>query len=416
MAIQLKAYKFRLYPTPDQEVLLNKTFGCVRFVWNKLVENFNSWNPDFTPPPLNDKILKDTPEFNFLNEVSAAALQGKKLDFDETKKQYFSKTRKKKIGKPKFKSRKGRQSYKLTGETRFRLDQKNNTIRIEKIGKIPIRLDRIIPEDVNYRSVTISKTPSGKYYASILVKINIEPKRLTGKMVGIDLGLKDLFIFSNGEKVDNPKHFRENQAKLKRAQQHLSRKKKGSARRDRQRIKVARIHEKIMNKRKDLLHKTSNQLVTNYDVICVEDLNVSGMVKNHCLAKAITDASWSSFMIMLEYKCNWYGKTLVKIDRFYPSSKTCGHCGYKLKEIDLDTREWQCPECGTHHDRDINAAINILNKGFTDLCGTELEFTGISKKPVSVESIEYRRGENVSGQLVVPVLDEASRNLLNSEF
>jgi len=325
------------------------------------------------------------------------------------------KSRKKKLGKPNFKNKKSRQSYRLPGK-KFTFNQESSTIRIEKIGKISIRLDQKIPEDAEYRSVTISKTPSGKYYASILVKINIEPKRLTGKMVGIDLGLKDLFIFSNGEKVDNPKHFRENQAKLKRAQQHLSRKKKGSARRDRQRIKVARIHEKIMNKRKDLLHKTSNQLVTNYDVICVEDLNVSGMVKNHCLAKAITDASWSSFVTMLEYKCNWYGKTLVKIDRFYPSSKTCGHCGYKLSKLDLGTREWQCPECGTHHDRDINAAKNILAKGFSDLTGQPIEFPGISEKPGSVESIEYRRGKNVSGQLVVPVLDEASRTLFSTGF
>lgn len=410
MAIQFKAYKFRLYPTPDQAVLFNKTFGCTRFVWNRLVDNFNSWTPDFTPPKLNEKILKDTPEFSFLNEVSAGALQGKRLDFEETKKQYFSKSRKKKIGKPDFKNKRGRQSYRLSYQ-KFALDQESKTIRIEKIGKVSIMLDREIPGDANYRSVTISKDPSGKYYASILVKINIEPKPLTGKMVGIDLGLRDLYILSDGTKVSNPKYYRENQAKLKKAQQHLARKQKGSARRNRQRIKVARIHEEISNKRKDLLHKTSTRLVTDFDVICIEDLNVAGMVKNRCNSKSISDASWSLFTAMLEYKCNWYGKTLVRIDRFYPSSKTCGHCGYKFSGLKQGDESWVCPECGIFHDRDINAAKNILAKGFSDLTGVPIEFPGTFEKPGSVESIEYRRGEDVSGQLVVPILKEASRNL-----
>ena len=416
MAVQLKAFKFLIKPTKIQESILNKTFGCVRFVWNQLVENFNEWSPNVTPTKISSKILKDNAEFAFLNEVSAATLQQKERDFVELKKQFFNKKRKKKLGRPKFK-KKGvsKESFRLPNQ-KFTFNNETGTIKLEKIGYIKVIADRVIPIDADFRSVTVSKTSTEKYFVSILVQINVDPKPLTGKKVGIDLGLKDLFILSDGQKFNNPRPFRENQAKLKKAQQHLSRKVKGSKRKEKARFKVSKIHEAIANSRKDFLHKISTELVTEYDVICIEDLNVSGMMKNHCLSKAIQDASWSTFVSFLDYKCNWYGKTLVKIDRFYPSSKTCSSCGYKLDKLDLGTREWTCPDCGDYHDRDINAAINILNKGFTDLCGTELEFTGISKKPVSVESIEYRRGENVSGQLVVPVLDEASRNLLNSEF
>ena len=373
--MHLKAFKFRLYPTSDQENLLNKTFGCVRFVWNQLTENFNSWNPitNPKPEPLNEKLLKDNPEFEWLNEVSAATLQQKRIDFDETKKQFFNRNRKTKIGRPKFKSRKNRQSFRLPNQ-KFKLDQEQSLIRLEKIGHVKIVLDRMIPDCANYRSVTISKDPSGKFYVSILVQININPKPLTGKMVGIDLGLKDLFILSDGSKIDNPKWFHENQMKLKKAQQHLSRKQPRSNRRNKQRIKVAKVHEKIKFQRNHFLHEVSTNLVTNYDVICVEDLNVSGMMKNHKLAKAIQNASWSSFVSMLDYKCNWYGKTLVKIDRWYPSSKTCSSCGSKVESMSLDVREWTCPDCGIHHDRDINAARNILQKGFSDLTGEPIEF------------------------------------------
>ena len=399
MSIQHKAFKFRIYPTQEQEVLLNKTFGCCRFVWNKHVEGFNSWTPAFIPEKLTYKIIKDNPEYSWLNEVSAAALQSKDNDFREFKNQYFNKNRKKKLSKPKFKKKGNRESYSLPNQ-KFTLDQEQSLIRLEKIGWVPVVLDRIISTDVNYRSVTVSKVPSGKFFVSILVQINIEPKPLTGKMVGIDLGLNDLFILSNGEKINNPKNFSNNQVELKRTQQHRNRKKKGSNRYEKQRVKVAKIHEKIVNKRKHLLHEVSTQLVTNYDVICTENLNVAGMTKNHKLAKAIQDASWSSFVQMLEYKCNWYGKTLIKIDQFYPSSKTCSCCGHKMDSMSLDIRNWTCPNCGSEHDRDINAAKNILAKGFSDLTGEEIEFTSVSEKLVSVECIEYKHGEAIR-----PILD-----------
>lgn len=280
----------------------------------------------------------------------------------------------------------------------FNINQELNIIHIAKIGRVRIKLDRIIPEGVDYRSVTVSKDPSGKMYASILVKINVDPKPLTGRIVGIDLGLKDLFILSDGQVISNQKFFRENQTELKKTQQHLSRKTKGSNRYRKQNLKVAKIHEKVRFKRNNLLNEVSTALVTNYDVICIEDLNVAGMVKNHCVAKSIADASWSSFTTMLEYKCSWYGKTLVKIDRWYPSSKTCHNCGYKLDSLDLNIRDWTCPECGSNHDRDWNAAINILRKGYSDLTGTPLEFGDFNKSP-SVESIEYSRGEEISPKM-----------------
>ena len=390
---QLKAFKFFIKPNEEQEILFNKTFGCSRFVWNKLTENFNSWTPNNKPKNITEKTLKDQEEFEFLKEVSAATLQQKRIDFENTKKQYFNKKRKVKLGRMKFKNRKGRQSFRLPNQ-KFKFDQETSSIKLEKIGIISTVLDRIIPEDAIFKSVTISRDPSGKHYASILVSLEIPTKPLTGRMIGIDLGLKDLFILSDGQVVNNPRWFRENQSKLKRAQQYFSRKKISSKRWNKQRIKVAKIHEDIRNQRNNYIQEISFALVTQFDVICIEDLNVKGMVKNHKLAQAIQDASWSSFTRMLDYKCNWYGKSLIRIDRFYPSSKTCSECGYNLDILDLDVREWECPCCGTVHDRDLNAAKNILRKGYSDLTGEPEEFGGFNKSS-SVESIEYSRGEVV---------------------
>ncbi len=394
---QLKAFKFFIKPNEEQEILFNKTFGCSRFVWNKLTENFNSWTPNNKPKNITEKTLKDQEEFEFLKEVSAATLQQKRIDFENTKKQYFNKKRKVKLGRMKFKSRKGRQSFRLPNQ-KFKFDQETSSIKLEKIGIISTVLDRIIPEDAIFKSVTISRDPSGKHYASILVSLEIPTKPLTGRMIGIDLGLKDLFILSDGQVVNNPRWFRENQSKLKRAQQYFSRKKISSKRWNKQRIKVAKIHEDIRNQRNNYIQEISFALVTQFDVICIEDLNVKGMVKNHKLAQAIQDASWSSFTRMLEYKCNWYGKSLIKVDRFYPSSKTCSECGYKLYILELDVRTWECPDCNTIHNRDLNAAKNILRKGFSDLTGIPEEFGNFSKLP-SVESIENSRGEAVRPML-----------------
>ena len=377
--MHLKAYKYRIYPTKEQEVLLNKTFGCCRFVWNKLVENFNNKENDVI---VNEKTLKDNPEFSFLKEVSASTLQQKRMDFVEFKKQYFNKKRKVKLGRPKFKKKSKRQSFRLPNQ-KFTLDQEKFLVRLEKIGFVKIVLDRPIPDDVDFRSITVSKTPTGKYFVSILVQQELKSIPSSGKIVGIDLGLKDLFILSNGQVINNPKWFRKNQSKLKRAQQHLSRKKKGSNRYNKQRIKVAKIHEDITNSRTYFLHNISTALVNTFDLIVLEDLNVSGMIKNRKLSKSISDASWSSFVSMLEYKCNWYGKMLIKINRFFPSSKTCSNCGHKEDQMPLSIREWTCPSCGSVHDRDLNASINILKEGWKQLTDQELS---------SAEYVDYGRG------------------------
>ena len=366
----LKAYKFRIYPNADQTQMLNQTFGCARVVWNKLVENFNAYDKNSaTPlPVVNEKTLKDSGDYPWLKDVSAAALQQKRIDFTQFKKQFFDMGRKKKIGRPKFKKKGNRQSYRLTNQG-FSLNQESSTIRLEKIGHVSIVLDRRIPDNADYRSVTVSKTPSGKFFASVLVRQTVELLPSTGRMIGIDVGLKDLFVYSDGSKENNSRWFRESQSKLARAQRHLSRKKKGSNRRNRQRLKVARCHEKVVNCRDHYLHEKSTRLVRENDVICVEDLNIAGLVKNSRLAKSVSDAGWAKFIDMLEYKSHWYGRSFVKIDRFFPSSKTCSSCGHKRDKMGLDVRDWECPACGVEHDRDVNAAVNILNKGFNDLIG-----------------------------------------------
>lgn len=379
--MQLKAYKYRIYPTKEQEVLLARTFGCCRFVWNKLVENFN--NNDGTI--VTEKTLKDTPEFEFLKEVSAATLQQKHRDFIEFKKQYFNKKRKTKLGRPSFKKKSNRQSFRLPNQ-KFTLDQEKSLVRLEKIGFVKIVLDRVIPEEVNFRSIIVSKTPTGKYFVSILVQQELNPIPSSGKVVGIDLGLKDLFILSNGQVINNPKWFRDNQSELKKHQKHLSRKTKGSNRYNRHRIKVAKVHEDIVNSRTYFLHNISTAIVREFDIVVLEDLNVSGMLKNHKLAKSISDASWSTFVSMLEYKCDWYGKMLVKIDRFFPSSKTCSSCGHKEEKMPLSVREWICPSCGSKHDRDLNASINILKEGWRQLTGKEI---------TSAEYVDYGCGAEV---------------------
>lgn len=358
----------------------------VRVVWNNLVANFNAYGtPDFKTK-FSEKEIKENKDLSFLKEVSAASLQQVRMNFDETKKQYFSKTRKVKIGRMQFKKRGNKQSYRLPNQ-KFKLLQDEGLIQLEKIGKIKVIIDKKLDE-VDYRSVTISKTPTGKFFVSVLVKEIINHFPLTNRAVGIDVGLKDLFILSNKDVIKNPRWYRENQARLTKAQKHLSRKQRGSHRYDKQRIKVARIHEDISNKRNYFIHNITKKLVEKFDVISVENLSVKNMIKNRKLSKSIQDASWSEFTRQLNYKCNWYGKTFIKIDRFYPSSKTCSSCGYKLETLDLSVREWDCPDCGKHHDRDFNAATNILVKGYSDL-------TGLSLEDSSAELVDYRRGEDI---------------------
>lgn len=355
-----KAFKYRIYPNKSQKELLSKTFGCVRVIWNANVESFNSYNKDHNPKPkiiTKSDLIIDKP---WLNEVSAAAIQQKIRDFQETSKQFFSKTRKKKINRPSFKKKSGNQSYRLPSQ-KFSLG--NNRIRLEKIGWVKMSIDRVIPDDSKILSCTISMNCCGQYFVSIIVDTVIPSKNKTGKSVGIDLGLKSFATLSDGVVIDNIKFFREKQSEIIKIQKHLSRKKKGSNRYKKNKFRIARLHNKVANKRNDFLHNVTTLLVNNYDVICIEDLNVSGMLSNHKLAKAISDTSFSMFRSMLEYKCNWYGKKLVVIDRFYPSSKTCSKCGWKKEDLTLSDRVFKCEKCGIEIDRDLNAAINIKRMG-----------------------------------------------------
>lgn len=355
-----KAFKYRIYPDKSQKELLSKTFGCVRVIWNANVESFNSYDKDNNPKPKlisKSDLIDDKP---WLNDVSSAAIQQKIIDFKETASQFFSKTRKKKINRPSFKKKSGSQSYRLPNQ-KFSIN--GNKIRLEKIGWVKMSVDRTIPEDSKILSCTISRNCCGQYFVSILVDTIILCKSKTGKSVGIDLGLKSFATLSDNVVIDNIKFFREKQSEIIKIQKHLSRKKKGSNRYKKNRLRMTGLHNKIANKRNDFLHNVTTLLVNNYDVICIEDLNVSGMLSNHKLAKAISDTSFSMFRSMLEYKCKWYGKELVVIDRFFPSSKTCSKCGWKKDDLTLSDRVFKCEKCGIEIDRDLNASINIERVG-----------------------------------------------------
>lgn len=388
---QLRSYKYRIYPTIQQARYLDQVFGDVRFVWNKLVENFNSYSLFGPNKPMDEKILKDDPNNFWLKDSVSYALQQKRIDFEEFKNQYFNKNRKKKIEKPRFK-KKGiaRDSFRIPYASLCKnpIDLETGKIKLPKI-KNPIKM----VVDRNYsgtpKSITVSKNRCNQYFVSVLVEEKIELKQNTGKSIGIDLGLNSLLALSNGVKVNNPRWFRDSQSKLAKEQTHLSRKEKGSGRYEKQRLKVAKIHLKIANQRSFVLHNLTSWLVNEYDNIFMEDLNVEGMKKSN-LGKSVSDASFSMFSNILEYKCNWYGKLFNKVNRFFPSSKLCSNCGYKNVNLKRSDSSWICSDCGIEHDRDTNAAINIYNQGFLDVYGLERD-----EIPRSEELPDYRRGEEV---------------------
>jgi len=296
-----------------------------------------------------------------MKEVSSTAIQQKEIDFKKYCNQKFSKDRKgKPIGHPKFKKRGNKQSYRLSNNN---IKLKNGKIRLEKIGYIKVVIDRSIPEDAKYMNVTVSKNPAGQYFVSVCVECEINQLPKTHETIGIDVGLKAFLTPTIGDPVANPRFYRESQAKVAHLQRIVCRKVKGSNRWNKLRLRIARLHNQIANQRAYFLHTESTKLVQQYDIICVEDLNVSGMVQNHKLALSISDASWTMFMTMLAYKCNWYGKELVKIDRYAPSSKTCSDCGWVDEDQTLKDRVFACPICGLVIDRDLNAAINIQALG-----------------------------------------------------
>ena len=371
---RLKAYKFRIYPTEEQEIFFAKSFGCVRKVYNLMLDDRMKTYEETKNDP-SKKMSFPTPakyknDFPFLKEVDSLALANAQLNLDKAYKNFF---RDKSVGFPRFKSKKNPvQSYTTNNQNGTIALIDNKFIKIPKLKSlVRIKLHRQ-PKGI-IKSATISRHSSGKYYISLLCKEEIIELPKTNSTIGIDLGIMDFAILSNGQKIDNNRFTAKMEKKLKREQRKLSRralvaKKKGvnlseAKNYQKQKRKVARLHEKVVNQRTDFLNKLSTEIIKNHDIICIEDLNTKGMLRNHKLAKSISDVSWSSFVTKLQYKADWYGRKIIKVDKWFPSSQICSECGHKDGKKSLEIREWTCPICHTRHDRDINASINILNEG-----------------------------------------------------
>ena len=365
--VKQKTYKFRLLPNLEQKIFFEKTFGCSRFIWNQMLADRIAHYKE------TGEALKNTPaqykdEFPWLKEVDSLALANVQLNLNKAYKSFFEL----RLGFPRFKSKKAAQSYKTNNQkgTIALLDGK---VKLPKVGWVKIKLHRQ-PKGV-IKSATISKTATGKYFISILCEEEIVSLPKTDSNLGIDLGLESFAILSTGEKIENPRFLVSLSKKLAKEQKVLSRrgllaKKKGvklseSSNYQKQKLKVARLHEKIAHQRKDFLQNLSTHLIKNHDVICIEDLASRNLMKNHHLARAIGDASWTEFVRQLRYKADWYGKNIVTISRWFPSSQLCSSCGFSSGKKPLSVREWTCESCGIHHDRDINASLNILKEGLS---------------------------------------------------
>ena len=354
-----RAYQFRFYPDQQQEKLLSRTFGCVRFVYNHILryrtDVYHQAQIKVNYSGANAKLT----EFAFLNAVSSVPLQQCLRNQQTAFKNFFEGRAK----YPTFKSKKHRQSAEFTYSA---FTFKNGELKLAKCDKpLDICWSRTLPS--NPTTVTVSKDHAGRYFVSCLCEFEPTLLPITDKKVGIDVGIKDLFVTSEGFKSGNPRHTAKYAAKLAKYQRRLAKKKPGSKNRLKAKVKVARIHAKISDCRWDSLHKLSHRLVNENQVICAENLAVKNLIKNPKLAKPIADASWGEFTRQLEYKANWAGRTYVEIDRFFPSSKRCSCCGFVKDKLPLDVRSWECPECGTTHDRDLNAARNVLAAGLAVL-------------------------------------------------
>jgi len=406
-----KAYKFRIYPNKEQKVLMAKTFGCVRFIYNKMlgdkIEHYNRTKDSGEA----GEMLKVTParykaDFEFLKEVDSLALANAQMNLDKAYSEFFkekshkysekTKERAKILGKPltlydlekhpKFKSKKSNHNSYTTNLVNGNIELVNGSngseriagnelplrtaeyLKLPKLGMVKVKQHRIIPEGYTLKSVTVSRTPSDKYYASVLYEYeqSIEPVRIEN-VVGLDFSMTELYIDSNGNEANYPRYYRRMLDKLKRMSRTLSKMQKFSNNWYKQKHKIAVLHERIANQRKDFLHKQSRQIANAYDLVGVEDLNMKAMSQALNFGKSVSDNSWGMFTSFLDYKLTDMGKRLVKIDKWFPSSKLCSVCGYKNDEITLSMREWICPNCGVIHNRDINAAVNIRNEAIANI-------------------------------------------------
>jgi putative transposase len=362
---QQRAYQYRCYPTPSQRQMLARTFGCARFVYNWALRlRSDAYRQRGEQVFYSDTSaaltsLKRQSDYAWLNEVSCVPVQQSLRHLDKAFRNFFAGRAK----YPTFKKKRGRQSAVYTTSA-FKWD--GSVLLLAKMTEpLPIHWSRSLPKEARPTTITVSRDAAGRYFVSFLVEEDISPLPVSDSTVGVDLGLHDVVTLSTGEKTGNQHFFTKDEKRLARLQRRHAKKRKGSKNREKSRRKVARLHARIADRRRDFLHKLTTRLIHENQVVCVESLAVKNMMQNHCLAKAIADVGWGELVRQLDYKARWYGRSLVPIDRFTPSSKRCHVCGHLLDELDLDVRQWTCPECGTVHDRDINAAKNVKAEGLS---------------------------------------------------
>jgi len=356
-----KAYKFRIYPNIEQKIMFAKTFGCVRFIYNKMLSDRIA-HYEATKQSLKNTPAQYKAEFPWLKEVDSLALANAQLNLNAAYKNFFTNPER---GFPHFKSKKTNKASYSTNNQKGSVRIENGRIKLPKIGFVKIKQHREIPSDWTIKTVTVSKNPADKYFVSVLFEYENQVSKITPKkFIGLDFSMHELFVTSEGDIPEYPRFYRKALKRLAKAQRKLSLCQKGSKNRQKQRKKVALLHEKVANQRKDFLHKWSKKLADNYDAVCIEDLNMQGMSQSLNFGKSVSDNGWGMFTTFLQYKLEEHGKQLIMIDKFYPSSQICHVCGYKNEETkNLLVRDWTCPNCHEHHDRDINAAINIMEEG-----------------------------------------------------